>query len=62
MAASTRLRRWMRPSSTSEPAVSASLLSSFSEFSALARLPSAQTPISTTRSSRSARYSTSLMS
>ena len=33
-------------------------LSSRSEFSALARLPSAQTPISTTRSSRSARYST----
>jgi hypothetical protein len=37
VAASTWLRRWMRPSSTSEPAVSASLLSSRSEFSALAR-------------------------
>ena len=62
MAASGRLRRWIRPSSTSEPAVSASRDSSRSEFSALARVPSVHTPISTTRSSRSARYSTSLTS
>ena len=52
-------RRWMRPSSTSEPAVSASAASSARLASASAALPSVQTPTSTTRSSRSWRYSTS---
>ena len=52
----------MTPSSTSEPAVSASAASSRSEFSASSAVPSVQTPASTTRSSRSWRYSTSVMS
>ena len=52
----------MRPSSTCEPAVSASSLSSAIEFSASTSLPVVQTLTSTTRSSRSWRYSTSVMS
>ena len=48
-----RLRRWIRPSSTSEPAVSARRLSSPERVLRLARLPSAHTPISTTCSRRS---------
>ena len=62
VAGSTRPRRWIMPSSTTEPAVSASRLSSRSEFSALVSVPSDQTPISTTRSRRRARYSTSVIS
>ena len=49
-------------SSTSEPAVSASSASSAIEFSASSTVPSVQTPTRTTRSSRSWRYSTSVMS
>ncbi len=62
VAGSGFLRRWITPSSTSEPAVSASSFSSASEFSASSALPSVQTPTSSTRSSSSLRYSTSLMS
>jgi hypothetical protein len=56
------LRRWISPSSTSEPAVSASAASSVREFSASVMDPEVQTPISTTRSNRSWRYSTSVTS
>src|SRR4051794_28943539 len=49
-------------SSTSEPAVSASSASSAMEFSASSTVPSVHTPTSTTRSRRSWRYSTSVMS
>src|SRR4051812_26329011 len=55
-------RRCMRPSSTSAPAVSASAASSRSEFSASATSPPVHTPMSTTRSRRSWRYSTSVTS
>ena len=55
-------RRWIRPSSTSEPAVSASSLSSAIAFSASTSLPVVHTLTSTTRSSSSWRYSTSVMS
>src|SRR5271168_1312546 len=50
------------PSSTSEPAVSASAANSARLASASAALPSVHTPTSTTRSRRSCRYSTSEMS
>jgi hypothetical protein len=49
---SGRLRRWISPSSTCEPAVSASAASSVREFSASMAVPSVQTPTSTTRSRR----------
>ena len=62
MAGSGRLRRWIRPSSTCEPAVSARRASSVSEAWACSALPSVQTPTSTTRSRRSCRYSTSVTS
>ncbi|SKU82118.1 Uncharacterised protein [Mycobacteroides abscessus subsp. abscessus] len=55
-------RRWIRPSSTSEPAVSASAASSVMLASASCEVPSVQTPTSTTRSRRSWRYSTSVTS
>lgn len=55
-------RRWMTPSSTMAPAVSASADSSASEFSASWTVPVVQTPTSTTRSRRSCRYSTSVTS
>ena len=55
-------RRWISASSTSDPAVSASRESSRSEFSAFARVPSVHTPMRTTRSRRSSRYSTSVTS
>ena len=54
--------RWIRASSTSEPAVSAKAASSCIEVSAFSRVPWVQTPMSTTRSSRSCRYSTSVTS
>ena len=54
--------RWINPSSTSEPAVSANALSSAKEFSASLIVPSVQTPTSTTRSSCSWRYSASEIS
>src|SRR5690606_38335286 len=62
VAGSGRLRRWTTPSSTVEPAVSASRASSSSEASDWAAVPSVHTPTSTTRSRRSCRYSTSVMS
>jgi hypothetical protein len=62
VAASGLPRRWISPSSTCEPAVSASAASSAIEFSASAAVPSLQTPTRTTRSSLSWRYSTSVTS
>src|SRR4051795_10170984 len=52
----------MRPSRTSEPAVSARRASSASDASDCRAVPSVHTPTSTTRSSRSCRYSTSVTS
>src|SRR5271166_70406 len=52
----------MRPSSTSEPAVSASAANSAMLAWLSVALPSVHTPTKTTRSSRSWRYSTSVMS
>ena len=64
VAASGRCRCCSRPSQTSAPAVSASAASSRSDSSAWACVVTAldQTPTSTTRSSRTLRYSTSVTS
>src|ERR1044072_3410537 len=62
VAGSGLLRRWMTPSSTNAPAVSASAASSARELSASCAVPDVQTPTSTTRSRRSCRYSTSVTS
>ena len=55
-------RRWINPSNTSDPAVSASAFNSAREFSAISALPSVQTPTSTTLSSCNWRYSASEIS
>ena len=62
VAGSGRSRRCTRPSSTSDPAVSARAASSRSDVSASWTVPSVHTPTSTTRSRRSCRYSTSVTS
>lgn len=62
VAGSGRSRRWITPSRTAEPAVSARALSSASEASACAAEPDVHTPTSTTCSRRNWRYSTSVTS
>ncbi|SLH25270.1 Uncharacterised protein [Mycobacteroides abscessus subsp. abscessus] len=62
MAGSGLSRRWISASSTCDPAVSARAASSAMLASAWAAVPEVHTPTSTTRSRRSCRYSTSVMS